>query len=257
MKQRTLTGLVLALVSFLLLCCFRLPFVPELAAICLGCGAVWEILGAYGVKSRLLRAVCYAWAVLLPLLPLGENRYVMSALLVLGLCYFTYLMGRIGKPQKGWMPFVNVFFTVGLYRSLAAFGRLPQGAMRLCLAGVICALTDIFAYLVGSRFGKHKLSPKVSPGKSVEGALGGLLVTLVLVTLVFSPYYGNAWAVALYAGVCSILSQWGDLSMSAVKRVAGVKDFGKIFPGHGGILDRCDSLMYPLAFTWLLHCFLG
>ena len=62
---------------------------------------------------------------------------------------------------------------------------------------------------------------------------------------------------ALYAGVCSILSQWGDLSMSAVKRVAGVKDFGKIFPGHGGILDRCDSLMYPLAFTWLLYCFLG
>ena len=133
MKQRTLTGLVLALVSFLLLCCFRLPFVPELATICLGCGAVWEILGACGVKSRLLRAMCYAWAVLLPLLPLGENRYVMSALLVLGLCYFTYLMGRIGKPQKGWMPFVNVFFTVGLYRSLAAFGRLPQGAMRLCL----------------------------------------------------------------------------------------------------------------------------
>ena len=60
MKQRTLTGLVLALVSFLLLCCFRLPFVPELATICLGCGAVWEILGACGVKSRLPRAVCYA-----------------------------------------------------------------------------------------------------------------------------------------------------------------------------------------------------
>ena len=257
MIQRTLTSMVLAVLAILLLACFPLPGVPQMTAMLLGCGAVWEILGACGVKSRLLRAVCYAWAVLLPLLPLGENRYVMSALLVLGLCYFTYLMGRIGKPQKGWMPFVNVFFTVGLYRSLAAFGRLPQGAMRLCLTGVICALTDIFAYLVGSRFGKHKLSPKVSPGKSVEGALGGLLVTLVLVTLVFSPYYGNAWAVALYAGVCSILSQWGDLSMSAVKRVAGVKDFGKIFPGHGGILDRCDSLMYPLAFTWLLYCFLG
>lgn len=256
MKQRTLTGVVLALISMALLSCFHFPYVPELTALCLGCGAVWEILGAYGVKSRALRILGYAYAILLPFFPFAENKYWMLVLLVLGLGYFTYLMYWIGKPAKAWMPGVSVFFAVSLYRGLAAYGKLPHGAVSLCLTGVICALTDIFAYLVGSRFGKHKLAPKVSPGKSMEGALGGLIATVVIVTLVFTPYFGNAWLLALYACVCSILGQWGDLSMSAVKRVAGVKDFGKIFPGHGGILDRCDSMMYPLAFTWLLYCFL-
>lgn len=115
-------------------------------------------------------------------------------------------------------------------------------------------MTDIFAYLVGSRFGRHKLAPKVSPGKSIEGALGGLGITVVLIVLVFGRFFDDIGTLVLYTAVVSILGQFGDLSMSAVKRVAGVKDFGHIFPGHGGILDRCDSLMYPLAFTWLLYC---
>ena len=115
-------------------------------------------------------------------------------------------------------------------------------------------MTDIFAYLVGSRFGRHKLAPKVSPGKSIEGALGGLGITVVLIVLVFGRFFDDIGMLVLYTAVVSILGQFGDLSMSAVKRVAGVKDFGHIFPGHGGILDRCDSLMYPLAFTWLLYC---
>ena len=136
---------------------------------------------------------------------------------------------------------------------LASSGQIPKGAFWLCLTGLICALTDIFAYLVGSRYGKHKLAYKVSPGKSVEGALGGLAASVVIAAVTAGPVFGNVGTVAVYAAVASILGQWGDLSMSAVKRVAGVKDFGKIFPGHGGILDRCDSLMYPLAATWLLY----
>lgn len=255
MKQRTLTSLALALLCAVLLVCFPLPFVPQLTGILLGCGAVWEILGAYGVKKTLPRVAAFAYAVVLPLLPMGENRWVMLAMLALGLLFFTYLMGQIEKPHRPWMEFAGIFFSVGLYRSLVAYRNIPQGAWVLCLTGLICALTDIFAYLVGSRFGRHKLAPRVSPGKSIEGALGGLIVTVILITLLMAPHVGSAWQAALYVCICSILSQWGDLSMSAIKRTAGVKDFGHIFPGHGGILDRCDSMMYPLAFTWLLYCF--
>lgn len=256
MKQRTWTALVLALAAGVLLCCFQLPMVPQITAICLSCGSVWEILGAYGVKGKLPMGLCMLYAIVLPLLDIGQNQWVVLGMLVLGLAYFTYQMHVIGTPAKGWMPYVDIVFTVGLYRSVAAFGDMPKGAFLLCLTGMICAATDIFAYLIGSRFGRHKLAPKVSPGKSVEGALGGLIVTVLLITLTVTPLVGAPWLVAVYAAVCSLLGQWGDLSLSAVKRIAGVKDFGKIFPGHGGILDRCDSLIYSLSFTWLLYCFL-
>ena len=253
MKQRTLTGIILAVICLVLLGLFHLPLVPQIATMCLGLGAVWEILEAYKVRSPIYKTVCYLYALALPWLPLAQSRPVMLVMLLAGLTWFTYLMHCIGKPAKAYMPGISVFFAIGLYRGLTAYADMENGAWLLCLTGVVCALTDIFAYLVGSRFGKHKLAYKVSPGKSIEGAVGGLIASVVIVTLVAGPIFGDAGTVAVYAAAASILGQWGDLSMSAVKRVAGVKDFGKIFPGHGGILDRCDSLMYPLAATWLLY----
>lgn len=255
MKQRTLTGLALAAICMVLLVCFHLPLVPQIAAMLLGIGATWEILGAYQVKNTVYQAVCYAYAVILPWCGFAENRWVMLGMLLGGLVWFTYLMHCIGKPAKAYMPGVSVFFAISLYRALAAYGDMGNGALSLCLTGFICAGTDIFAFLVGSRFGKHKLAYKVSPGKSIEGAVGGLVITVVLLSLIVGPWFRRPEILIPYLAICSVLGQWGDLSMSAVKRVAGVKDFGKIFPGHGGILDRCDSLIYPMAFTWLLYCF--
>lgn len=255
MKQRTLTGIVLALMSMVLLGCFHLPWVPQATAILLGCGAVWEILGANGIHSKGAHASAFFLAVIIPLFSLTEKTWWMCAMLVLGLGFFTYLMTRIGKSAPSWVAVPEIVLSLSLYRGLACYGQIPNGAFYLCLTGLICALTDIFAYLVGSRFGRHKLAPRVSPGKSIEGALGGLGITMVLIVLVFGRFFASVGSLAAYTAVISILGQFGDLSMSAVKRVAGVKDFGKIFPGHGGILDRCDSLMYPLAFTWLLYCF--
>lgn len=256
MKQRTLTGVVLALMAAVLLGCFHLPYFPQLTAIVIGCGAVWEILGVNGIETKGSRISGCVLAVLLPLLSLTENRYWVAVMLVCGLVFFTYLMANIGKLSPNtWIITGEILFALSLYRCLASYGRIPYGAFYLCLTGLICALTDIFAYLVGSRFGRHKLAPRVSPGKSIEGALGGLFVTVIMLFLLFSRFFSDSLGFVLYLIAVSVLGQLGDLSMSAVKRVAGVKDFGKIFPGHGGILDRLDSLMYPLAFTWLLFCF--
>lgn len=256
MKQRTLTGVVLALMAAVLLGCFHLPYFPQLTAIVIGCGAVWEILGVNGIENKGSRISGCVLAVLLPLLSLTENRYWVAAMLVCGLVFFTYLIANIGKLSPNtWIITGEILFALSLYRCLASYGRIPYGAFYLCLTGLICALTDIFAYLVGSRFGRHKLAPRVSPGKSIEGALGGLFVTVIMLFLLFSRFSSDNLGFVLYLIAVSVLGQLGDLSMSAVKRVAGVKDFGKIFPGHGGILDRLDSLMYPLAFTWLLFCF--
>ncbi len=117
---------------------------------------------------------------------------------------------------------------------------------------------DTFAYLVGRAFGKHKLAPKVSPNKTVEGAVGGVLGSMlvgVLITFFYVTFWHDAmpWngvsnvyylLVALFGIPASLLGMAGDLFASAVKRQCEIKDYGTIFPGHGGILDRFDSVMF-------------
>ncbi|MCQ2569746.1 MAG: phosphatidate cytidylyltransferase [Limosilactobacillus sp.] len=116
-------------------------------------------------------------------------------------------------------------------------------------------LTDSFAYFCGRMFGKHKLAPKVSPNKTWEGSLGGTIVaTLVLaIYLHFFPVgYANQGLMIAMTFVLSVLGQIGDLIESAFKRYYGVKDSGKLLPGHGGILDRFDSMLVVLPAMYIL-----
>lgn len=259
MKQRTVTGVILALLSLLLLVCFSYPWVPQLTGILLGCAAAWEILKVSGVHSRWAYALAAAYAVALPLIPGAGSRGSMLAALILSLGFFTYLMTRVGTHMEpgAWFPTLSVVLTVWLLRALPEYARMKKGVALLCMTGVICALNDIFAFLVGSRFGKHKLARRISPGKTVEGAVGALVIAVTVTTLCCAALFpeADAYRVAGFTAIVSVLGQWGDLSMSAVKRIAGVKDFGKLLPGHGGILDRCDSLLYTLAFTRVIYGF--
>lgn len=112
--------------------------------------------------------------------------------------------------------------------------------------------SDTFAFFTGRAFGKRKLIPKVSPGKTVEGALGAVLGTVAAamgvgyVLSFFATYVISPWQAALFGGCVSIVAQIGDLTESVLKRDAGVKDSGTLLPGHGGALDRFDSLFYTL-----------
>ena len=143
MKQRTLTGVVLALLSMVLLGCFHLPWVPQLIAILLGCGVVWEILGANGIRNKGSYAAGLFLAVIIPIFSLTEKVWWMAAALVLGLGFFTYLMTRIGKQAPAWVAAPEIVLALCLYRGLACYGEIPHGAFFLCLTGLICALTDI------------------------------------------------------------------------------------------------------------------
>lgn len=125
------------------------------------------------------------------------------------------------------------------------------------LVFVIAFSTDTFAYFVGMTFGKHKLIPKVSPKKSVEGAVGGIVCCLIL-TLVYFYFMNlpiNAISV-IFIIISSIAGQIGDLIASKIKRVVGIKDYAKILPGHGGILDRFDSTLMVIPFVYILQFFL-
>ncbi len=116
----------------------------------------------------------------------------------------------------------------------------------------LVVVSDSGAYFVGRHMGRTKLAPRVSPNKTVEGAVGGLIATVIGGWLLFKMI-GGTWdmgRILLFSAMISILAQLGDLAGSALKRAAGVKDSGWIFPGHGGLLDRTCSLVFALFFTY-------
>lgn len=118
--------------------------------------------------------------------------------------------------------------------------------------------SDTFAYLIGSKFGKHKLAPKVSPKKSIEGSVGGVVGAILCVGLY--AYFmtgevdtsdGFICACLVIGFVCGIISQIGDLAASAIKREHGIKDYSNLIPGHGGVLDRVDSIIFIAPIVYL------
>lgn len=119
-----------------------------------------------------------------------------------------------------------------------------EGTKYIWLIFLIAFGTDTFAYFAGNLFGKNKLSPKISPNKTIEGSLGGIIGSLII-TIAFSVYFqiASIWKVAIMAIITSVVSQFGDLVASKIKRTTGIKDYGKLIPGHGGILDRFDSII--------------
>ncbi|WP_416354148.1 phosphatidate cytidylyltransferase [Agrilactobacillus fermenti] len=151
---------------------------------------------------------------------------------------------------------VNTLATlyVGMGFHALASVRNEAGLDTLFLFLLIVWSTDTGAYLFGRKFGKHKLWPAISPNKTWEGSIGGTLLALMvaLIYLQFFPQIYSVFTMMAVALVFSIFGQLGDLIESAYKRYYGVKDSGKILPGHGGILDRFDSLLVVLP---MLHFF--
>ena len=143
------------------------------------------------------------------------------------------------------------------------YGRVP-GIALITMAFCIAYGCDILAYLGGRAFGKHKLCPAVSPKKTVEGAVSGVLGSVlfslicraVFVHLLHTPMPGIPAAILLGV-IGSVASQVGDLTASLLKRHSGIKDYGKLFPGHGGVMDRFDSVIFALivmyCYTLVLH----
>ncbi len=119
---------------------------------------------------------------------------------------------------------------------------------------VIVACSDTFAWVSGVLLGKHKMAPNISPKKTWEGFVGALIFTLIGAGLVFQfPLHRAFWEGAVIGVIGTITSTWGDLIESALKRDMGIKDMGKILPGHGGMLDRMDSILFTAPTIWFAY----
>ena len=140
---------------------------------------------------------------------------------------------------------------------MTSWGELSVGAAYVWLAFVGTWASDTFAFFIGTYFGRHKLCPMISPKKTIEGALGGMLgsvIAIVVLGLLFKLPVSHSIFMGILVGIVAPI---GDLIESAIKRFAGVKDSGRIFPGHGGVLDRFDSIMFTVpAIYYYMHIFL-
>ena len=160
--------------------------------------------------------------------------------------------GRDGAPSVPALAFTGAAYVGVLFPYFALLRNRPSGVNWVIAVVLLAVASDTGAYFVGRRMGRRKLAEKVSPNKTVEGAIGGMFATVVA-GVILSPMFAPTWhagAVIFFSAIISLLAQLGDLACSAFKRAAGVKDSGWIFPGHGGLLDRTCSLVFAMVFTY-------
>ena len=160
---------------------------------------------------------------------------------------------RVKKDQGDVRLYPLLIFYIGFsFRALLQIRNDSLALFIFLMATVI--LTDSAAYFVGRLLGKHKLAPKISPKKTIEGAVGGWLVGCGFALIFGSTQnlFAQPWILIVLATCVPILSQMGDLVASAFKRHYDIKDYGKIFPGHGGVMDRIDSQMLAAILIYFM-----
>lgn len=156
------------------------------------------------------------------------------------------------------------FYPTAILATMLLANDLGEGStLALLLIFTISPIADTFAYLVGSLLKGKKLCPSISPNKTVSGAVGGVVFGTLGSVLIYWLYtvctsysyagFGNPWVMfALIGFICSVLTEFGDLVESVLKRKIGIKDMGKILPGHGGVLDRIDSTLFASTFIYIV-----
>ncbi len=277
-----MTGVIVILIMIPILLFAQTPVLP--LAIAIGSViAMFEMMRCIGMQKAWPFAVpLYVLAASLPLLTrfmaLGslnatvkpesakhlaqQGTILMIAILFYFLTVAIFSRGKYNLADVC-VLFAGAFYILTGFNSIVILHDNEEGGHVLYLAIFISAwMTDVFAYFCGMLFGrggKHKLIPDVSPKKTIEGSIGGVvfcvigMVSFALLCNWFTEYDSNILMFALGGILASIVAQIGDLLMSYVKRYYGIKDFSQLFPGHGGVLDRFDSV---LAVAIAMMCFI-
>lgn len=273
LKQRVITAIILTVIFLVGL--FGLPaatFPVFIGAVVLigawewanlsGFSAIWQRLVYMAILAGLL--VDLGWMVGVCSIEPYLNVPLVKSLLIAGCVFWAAALLLVqGYPSSailwGRTPvclIMGIFVLTPAWLALVYVHAQPQGPWLVLMIAAIVAAADTGGYFTGRKFGKHKLAPSVSPGKTLEGFAGGLLANIVLAALVAWFSHSNLWLLLAIVVPTSLVSVLGDLLESMVKRHAGVKDSGSILPGHGGILDRIDSITAaaPVFALALLCC---
>jgi phosphatidate cytidylyltransferase len=256
LMQRVITALVL--LPLLLALIWFAP-TPWLYAVLSGVGLLmaWEWSGFMGMAAQrgLRWAYVAATGAVLVLVWFMPSQFRLLLWAAAALWWLLAIILLPGFPEnlrrrpipKALMGLIGLLLIAATLIALVSLHAMNNGALKLLFLLFLIFAADTGAYLAGRNFGKHKLAPNVSPGKTVEGAVGGLLLcavwALIAGVAVFQVNGQDLLSLVLLSLLVAALSIVGDLTESMFKRIAGLKDSGNILPGHGGILDRADSLL--------------
>ena len=254
-KTRLLSGIVLVIIALaLIITGGDLLLVSTLVISWIGMFELYRIFHiekeAVGIIGYLCAAIYYA-NLRFGFLP-DIMIFVLGTLILMMFAYvFTYPKY---KTEQVLAAFFGVFYVAVMLSYVYQTRMIEAGAYIVWLIFLCSWGCDTCAYCVGMLIGKHKMSPKLSPKKSIEGAVGGVVGAALLGVIYAAATQGKMAEYALICAVGALISMVGDLAASAIKRNQNIKDYGKLIPGHGGILDRFDSMLFtaPAIFFALL-----
>ena len=259
MKVRTLTAII-ALIVFLPVL-LKGGLILMLFSYLLAFIALKELLNMNMIKFLSIPGIISALGILIIMLPQDAGSWV-NDLQLKSLIAMSFILLSYTVLSKNRFSFMDAAFCL---MSIAYVGigfmylyeTRSEGLHYILFAFLVVWLTDTGAYIFGRLMGKHKLWPVISPNKTVEGFVGGLICSLIvpLVMMIFVDFNIALWLLLIITIILSMFGQLGDLVESGFKRHFGVKDSGRILPGHGGILDRFDSLLFVFPIMHLCGLF--
>lgn len=260
LKTRVKTGVFLSALVLLLLHFSYLPYVLKFFAAGLDLIGTFELyLAAECKHKKFSLCISMLLGVVMPFILPSIPQYPILAAIALGLAVASFfpLAANVDALtfHTAGMAFGSSLLISLFFSAIPTLRMSRYGLYYVVFMVLTSVVTEVAAYFIGQAFGRHKLSPRVSPGKTVEGFIGGTIVAY-LVTLAAGVVFSHQMNIPLHHGVfscylimASVIGQIGDLSMSLIKRAAGIKDFGQLLPGHGGVLDRFDSQLFIAPFT--------
>ena len=255
-KTRLISGLLLVIAALLtIISGGYVLFFTLLCISLIGMQELYKAMGIHEDRTGLLEIVGYLGAVLYYIsLLLGFESYglmavLVSLILVMFVYVFTYPKYHANQVMAA---FFGVVYVAVMLSFILMTRNLPDGKFIVWLIFLCSWGCDTCAYCVGMLIGKHKMAPVLSPKKSVEGGVGGVVGAALLGVIYAAATQGPMVEYAVICGIGALISMVGDLAASAIKRNQGIKDYGKLIPGHGGILDRFDSVIFTAPVIYYL-----
>ncbi|MBR2884910.1 MAG: phosphatidate cytidylyltransferase [Clostridia bacterium] len=261
MKQRLISSFFA--IILLILVVFSNQYVFDVAVVLISAMGIFEVITALGLSEyKIMTSISVLMPLAFMLISYFAWEYAFAAVF---LFVAAYLLVMLFDHKRYSFTTAAMFMMISLMVTFAFIHvsltrHLANGILNVFVIFIGSWITDTCAYFTGFAIGKHKLAPSVSPKKTIEGSIGGIVgVTVILAA--YTAIMGNIMdsitvnvTSAICVGlICGVISQFGDLCASVIKRENNIKDFGKIMPGHGGVMDRFDSFIFvaPVVYYFL------